>query len=95
MAQDNGPAGTNQPQKLSTVCMLGSITAALVWTIITAIHGYTTWPHIPMDISASDPATQAAFQSVITRHAVVHAIIGLAPLILVMLFRSYICRRRG
>ncbi|MFV0368831.1 MAG: hypothetical protein ACK5KM_10250 [Hyphomicrobiaceae bacterium] len=95
MTQSNEPAGAGQSPKLSGLCMLGSLAAALAWAVITAVHGYNTWPHIPMDISANDPATQAAFQSVITRHAVVHAVVGIVPLVLVFLLRSYICRRRS
>jgi len=69
--------------------------AALAWAAVTAGHGYATWPHIPMDISATDPATRAAFEAVIQRHILVHAIVGLLPLLAAAVVMFLVCRKRG
>lgn len=87
-------SGNNKPRR-SGRCTRFSMLAALIWAAVTAVHGYTTWPHMPMDISANDPATRAAFDAVVQRHILGHAIIGLVPVLAAALLLLFICRKRG
>ena len=86
------PAQPRARRSLSCVLILGG--AGVAWAISTAVHGYTMWPHIPMDISANDPATRAAFDAVVRRHVLWHLIIGAAPLLAALAFIPLVCKRR-
>lgn len=94
-ARDPLAAAGSQAPRRSGYCTRVSLLVALAWAVVTAVHGYVTWPHIPMDISASDPATRAAFDAVMKRHMVVHAIVGLGPLLASAALISLVCRKRS
>jgi len=79
--RDRHVAPDNEGPPRSPWCSRVSLLIALVWMVVTAVHGYTTWPHIPMDISASDPETRAVFDAVLLRHVLIHAVVGLSPLL--------------
>jgi hypothetical protein len=52
---------------------------ALAWIAGIAYVCLAAWPSIPLDISANDPATRAAFARAIFRHAVRCVAFGLTP----------------
>lgn len=95
MMPDQETAAAKSGARRSTGCMMISLGIAVAWAIATAVHGSTTWPHIPMDISANDPATLAAFESVVRYHLIGHAVVGLVPLLAAIAFVSLVCRKRG
>ena len=76
-------------------CLFIALGLALAWAVAAGVHGFNSWPHIPMDVSANDPATKAAFQAVVQRHVAVYAAVALIPLIAVSALSRLICRRRG
>ncbi|MGD9785655.1 MAG: hypothetical protein AB7E80_05375 [Hyphomicrobiaceae bacterium] len=55
------------------------IALVVAWTAAVGYHAASTWPHVPMDVSASDPATVAALRAAVTRHALVHLIAAVLP----------------
>ncbi|MGE5266208.1 MAG: hypothetical protein ACM3L9_02475 [Deltaproteobacteria bacterium] len=58
------------------------IAAALIglgWIGAVLWYGWTTLPHLPLDVSASDPATAAALQSAQLWHVLVYAAVALLP----------------
>lgn len=52
---------------------------AAVWIGGVAWFGWTLMPHVPLDVSAGDPATVEALQAARLRHVVVFGAIGLGP----------------
>lgn len=52
---------------------------SLGWIAAVAWYGWTTLPHLPLDVSGSDPATVAALQSAQMRHALLYAIVAMVP----------------
>jgi hypothetical protein len=51
----------------------------LVWIGAVLWYGWATLPHLPLDVSASDPATAAALQSAQLKHALLYAAVALLP----------------
>lgn len=75
-------------------CLIIALGLALAWAAAVGLNGFNTWPHIPMDVSANDPATKAAFRAVVQRHVAVYAAVALIPLLVVSALSRLICRRR-
>jgi hypothetical protein len=94
-ARDPHAAPRSDAPRRSGYCTRISFLVALAWAVVTAVHGYATLPHIPMDISASDPATHAAFDAVMKRHMLIHAIVGLGPLLASAVLVSLVCRKQN
>ncbi len=61
-----------------------STLVALIWLGAVAWFGWTSLPHVPLDVSAGDPATVEALNAARMQHAVVFAAIGLLPAIAVI-----------
>lgn len=59
--------------------------ASLVWLAYAAYLGFQGMPQIPLDVSASDPATLDALNAARLQHGLTYAAIGLAPLLLVLI----------
>jgi hypothetical protein len=66
---------------------------SLIWTGIVAYYGYTTVPYVPMDVSASDPATVEALRVATSKHAISYGLIAAVPPALVLLLGRFLCRR--
>ena len=62
-----------------------TILVALAWMGAVAWFGWTTLPHIPLDVSASDPATIEALNAARMQHGLVFSAIALLPAIAVVL----------
>ena len=65
---------------------------SLIWISAVAYVGWTSWPHLPLDVSSGDPATHAAFRSAEMRHLMVHAAVALGLPVLAYLAGSLACR---
>ncbi|HWB45989.1 MAG TPA: hypothetical protein VG900_11160 [Hyphomicrobiaceae bacterium] len=53
--------------------------ASLVWVAAVAVVAARGWPHIPLDVSAGDPATRAAYDRAVRAYALRHALAALLP----------------
>lgn len=60
------------------------LVASAAWVAAVAVFAWSTWPHMPLDISHTDPATRAAFDSAVLMHAARHAALALLPPIIVL-----------
>lgn len=49
------------------------------WIAAVAWYGWKTLPHLPLDVSAIDPATVAALQFAQMKHALLCAAVALLP----------------
>lgn len=68
--------------------------ASLIWTGAVAYWGYTTAPYVPMDMSASDPATQEALRAATSKHAIMFGLLAAGPPAIALLFGRMMCRGR-
>ncbi len=66
---------------------------SLIWTGLVAYYAYTTLPHVPMDMSASDPATVEALRAATGKHAFTYGLIAAAPPALARRIGWLVCRR--
>lgn len=66
---------------------------SLAWTGIVAYLGYTSAPYVPMDVSASDPATVDALRAATTRHALLYGLLAAGPPAIALVFGRLLCRR--
>lgn len=65
-----------------------TMVVALVWIAAVTWFGWTSLPHLPLDVSASDPATLDALNRARMQHGLFHAVIALVPAIgLIMIGR--------
>jgi hypothetical protein len=61
---------------------------SLAWVLAVAALAVTSWPHLPLDMSPTDPATVAAYRGAVLRHAGLYASIALSvPLVAWLLSR--------
>jgi hypothetical protein len=65
---------------------------SLLWVGAVAYVCYASWPQVPLDISAIDPATVEALHAAILRHAVLYGLLGAVPPLLVLLFAPRLCK---
>ncbi len=73
--------------------MLATVAAA-AWLIAIAYLAWRGWPHVSLDLSAKDPATQAAHQAAVARHAAIHAALAIVPAAVLVLIARLIANRR-
>ncbi len=66
---------------------------SLIWCGIVAYFGYTTAPHLPLDVSANDPATVEALRAATGKHAIMYGLLAAAPPAIALLFGRFFCRR--
>jgi hypothetical protein len=67
---------------------------ALGWIAGVAWFGWTSLPQLPLDVSASDPATLEALNAARMRHGAVFAAIALLPAIALVLVGRLLTRAR-
>ncbi|MEM1370822.1 MAG: hypothetical protein AAGG72_01200 [Pseudomonadota bacterium] len=63
------------------------------WFIVVAFLAERTWPVLSLDLSHSDPATQAAFNTAVYQHIGWHAALAVVPTALVLIAILAIFRR--
>lgn len=66
---------------------------SLIWTGVVAYLGYTSAPYVPMDMSASDPATQEAMRAATGKHAIMYGLLAAGPPAIALIFGRFLCRR--
>lgn len=66
---------------------------SLIWSGIVAYFGYTTAPHVPLDVSANDPATVEALRAATGKHAIMYGILAAGPPAIALIFGRFFCRR--
>jgi hypothetical protein len=52
---------------------------ALLWAIVIAAVAVQGWPRVPLDMSATDPATKAALAQAVTKHVLRHVALAVVP----------------
>ncbi len=66
---------------------------SLAWTGAVAYVAYSTAPHVPFDLSPSDPATQEALRAATGRHAILYGLLAAVPPAIALVFGRLLCRR--
>jgi hypothetical protein len=69
------------------------LTLSLIWTGVVAYFGYTSAPYVPMDMSASDPATVEALRAATGKHAMLFGLLAAGPPAIALVFGRLLCRR--
>ncbi len=62
------------------------------WIIAVIAFAQQSWPHMPLDISHTDPATRAAYDEAVLVHAAKHAVIALLPPLVMLLLARFVTR---
>ncbi len=70
------------------------IVASLAWIAVAANLCLGSWPHLPMDMSPTDPSTRAALDGAIRGHVMRYALLGVLPPLAVFLFGRLALWRR-
>lgn len=65
---------------------------SLVWTGVIAYAGYTSMPYVPMDMSASDPATQDVLRAATNKHVMMFGLLAAVPPALALIFGWFVRR---
>lgn len=65
---------------------------ALAWIAAVAWYGWTSLPQLPLDVSASDPATIDALNAARLQHGLIFAVIALLPAIVVTTIGRWLTR---
>jgi hypothetical protein len=68
---------------------------SLGWFALVAVDARSNWPRIPLDVSASDAETRAAFDRAARSHLAKHAAIAVIPTAIAILLLWPLLRRRG
>lgn len=76
-------------------CLKIAALLSLAWAVAVGYRGYLGWPHLPLDISATDPATRAAFDAAVHRHLLNHALIAVLPVLVLLPIATRACRRKA
>lgn len=67
---------------------------AVIWIAAVAWFGWTSLPHLPLDVSASDPATLEALSAARMQHGALFAAIALLPALAVVAIGRWLTRAR-
>ncbi|KUO57429.1 MAG: hypothetical protein APF80_01355 [Alphaproteobacteria bacterium BRH_c36] len=68
------------------------LVVSAAWIAAIGWMAWTSWPHLPLDISHTDPATRAAFDQAVLMHAGRHAALALLPPLLVLAVMRFVSR---
>lgn len=71
-----------------------ALLVCLAWAGVVGYEAWAGWPHLSLDLSHSDPATQDAHRRAVIIHVVSHAAMGLAPLAVVCALSGLLRRRK-
>ncbi len=67
---------------------------ALAWIAGVAWFGWTSLPHLPLDVSASDPATLDALNAARLQHGGLFAAIAVLPALAIVAIGRWLTRAR-
>ena len=68
------------------------LAVSLAWVLAIGWMAWNSWPHLPLDISPTDPATRAAFDQAVLMHAGRHAALALLPPLLLLMLIGFFRR---
>ena len=68
------------------------LAVSLVWTAVIAYFAYTTAPHVPLDMSPSDPATVEVLRAATGKHAILFGLLATGPPAIALIFGRFLCR---
>lgn len=70
--------------------LINWIVLSLAWIAAIGTLAWNSWPHLPLDVSHTDPATRAAYDWAVAMHAARYAALALLPpLIGVVIYRFF------
>ncbi|HKZ97117.1 MAG TPA: hypothetical protein VJ045_09065 [Hyphomicrobiaceae bacterium] len=67
---------------------------SIIWAGAMAYLCIASWPEVPLDISAIDPATVVALRAAIIRHAGLYALLAIGPPVLLFVLGRGILGRK-
>lgn len=67
---------------------------SLGWFALVAADARSNWPRLPLDVSASDAGTRAAYDRAINAHVIKHAAAAVIPPVVVLGLVWPLLRRR-
>lgn len=80
---------------------MSRITVFGAWLVLSALwagavfyFAMATAPHVPLDISPSDPATEAALGAAMTRHLLAYGLVAAVPPLLLLGVSWLLMRQR-
>lgn len=94
MSVDGNDLSAAPPSKRPN-CLWIVTLLSLVWAVVVGYRAYVGWPHVPLDISASDAATRAAFEGAVQRHLLTHVLIAVLPALVLLPIAARACRRKA
>jgi hypothetical protein len=65
---------------------------SLGWVLAVGSFALQGWPHMPLDISHTDPATRAAFDEAVLVHVGKHAAVALLPPLVMFVLARLVSR---
>jgi hypothetical protein len=79
------------------MCKLFSFPAwfvlSLIWCAVVAYWGYTTLPHVPLDMGGADATTNEAFRAATGKHMIMYGLLAAVPPAIALIFGRLLCRR--
>lgn len=66
--------------------------SSLIWAAGVATYAWNQWPGMPLDVSAGDPATMAAYHGALWAHIVWYALIAVVPPFVALGAGKLVCR---
>lgn len=70
-----------------------TLIVAIAWIAGVAWFGWSSMPQLPLDVSASDPATIEALNAARTKHGMMFGLIAVVPAMLVIGLGRWLSRR--
>jgi hypothetical protein len=67
---------------------------ALCWAIAVAYFGLQSAPAIPLDVSATDPATIEALNAARVQHGLLYGLLALVPAVMLIALGRWLSRAR-
>jgi hypothetical protein len=68
---------------------------SLIWVAGVTYLCWSSWPHLPLDVSSVDPTTQDAFRAAVRDHVLRHTGLALVVPAMTYLLGRLWCRARG
>lgn len=65
---------------------------ALIWIAAVVWFGWTSLPQLPLDVSASDPATLEALNAARIQHGIAYAAVAMLPALAVVAIGRWLTR---
>jgi hypothetical protein len=79
---------------MAKVLLATWILLSLGWFALVAVDVRSSWPRLPLDVSASDAGTRSAYDRAINAHVIKHVAAGVIPPVVVLGLLWPLLRRR-